>query len=706
MSAEPRRAPGSEAGRTGRALAAGLVAGAMLGAIEAVDRTRHLEAFLPGAGERAALALLIIGWLLLAGLASGVIAAVVLRVFLALRSAFGARVTLARAVAGAVSGAALAAWGLLALTLTVRFDHVLARAPQIAVLAALAGAAAVPVALAARDALRGRVPRAAGLGLRAALVPVVLGVYFVDAYFAPQSSYGVHVLFDTLLASCVWVLAWALRPPRWLGVGLGAATFVLIPWIHHAMRNMPELEVLLRTRTAISGRVVDGASFLLDFDGDGSAARLLVGGHDSRPFDPGVPPPLPGRGAPDQNARWARPAPDTIRLPAPEDRGRAAGRPNVVLLTLDACRADVMPGMRPGAPWLSGLRLSHPALDSLAPFAARWDAAYTPSAGTEDTFNSLFTGLDLPAILAGTPDARYLPQRMVAAGYAARAFANDAHFLTAPWGWPAVRRAPLRDAQTLARELVDFLATRPAGEPGFAWFHVMDLHAEVLRPWAPASYGLSSHLRTYERGFGRVDATVRTVMEELHRRGLDRNTLVVISADHGEEFGGHGHFHHNLSVYEPAIRVPLWVFGPGVTPGRRARATALQDLYPTLLEAAGVEPGAAAGRSLWPELRDSTFVPAPVPLYSFLPHRGFSRTYALVQHAERGQAALLEPWNGHKVIVRFGDECVEAYDVNRDPLERENLVARPPAWSDSLAMRLLVRVMGADAATRAIASWR
>src|SRR6185503_13297112 len=169
-------------------------------------------------------------------------------------------------------------------------------------------------------------------------------------------------------------------------------------------------------------------------------------------------------------------------------------------------------------------------------------------------------------------------------------------------------------------------------------------------------------------------------------------TLLVITADHGEELGGHGHYHHNLTLYQAAIRVPLWVMGPGIEPGIRAARVSLQAIYPTVIEAAGLTPGRSAGRSLWPVLRGTEPATSDSLIFSFLPQRGFSERYTLFPRVEIGQASLLDARRRHKVILRLGQGAWEAYDVSTDSLEIRNLAGSDATWPDSLR-RLLERMI-------------
>jgi arylsulfatase A-like enzyme len=80
------------------------------------------------------------------------------------------------------------------------------------------------------------------------------------------------------------------------------------------------------------------------------------------------------------------------------------------------------------------------------------------------------------------------------------------------------------------------------------------------------------------------------LLETFAARGLlERDTVVVLTADHGELLGEHGLLDHQYSLYQPLVRVPLVLHAPGrVEPGVSDRPVMALDLYPTLLELAGL----------------------------------------------------------------------------------------------------------------------
>lgn len=103
-----------------------------------------------------------------------------------------------------------------------------------------------------------------------------------------------------------------------------------------------------------------------------------------------------------------------------------------------------------------------------------------------------------------------------------------------------------------------------------------------------------------------IDDQVGRLLQFLQRQGLLHDTLVVFTSDHGEMLGDH-HLFRKCWPYEASSRVPYLVAPPaswGVTPGRSDAAVGLQDVMPTLLDAAGLDvPAACTGRSLLPVMR-------------------------------------------------------------------------------------------------------
>lgn len=120
------------------------------------------------------------------------------------------------------------------------------------------------------------------------------------------------------------------------------------------------------------------------------------------------------------------------------------------------------------------------------------------------------------------------------------------------------------------------------------------------------SADLKRLISLYDGAIHFVDAELARLFEGLRARGLEEDTLVMVTADHGEEFFEHGHKTHRRQLHMESIAVPLILSWPGGLPAGQVveETTGLVDLVPTLLSAAGVDgPVPTAGRDLLPLAR-------------------------------------------------------------------------------------------------------
>jgi len=111
----------------------------------------------------------------------------------------------------------------------------------------------------------------------------------------------------------------------------------------------------------------------------------------------------------------------------------------------------------------------------------------------------------------------------------------------------------------------------------------------------------------YHASVSFIDTQVGRVLDEIERLGLQENTLVVVTADHGWNLAEHGLFCKH-TLFEPSLRVPTIFSGPGIPAGAEIReVTEHVDLYPTICEALGIRPpGHVEGSSLWTALTRGT----------------------------------------------------------------------------------------------------
>jgi choline-sulfatase len=181
-------------------------------------------------------------------------------------------------------------------------------------------------------------------------------------------------------------------------------------------------------------------------------------------------------------------------------------------------------------------------------------------------------------------------------------------------------------------------------------------------------------VQAYHASISHMDSQLARVLEALDGLGLAKNTVVVFTSDHGYLLGQHGLW-QKQSLFDPAIRVPLLIAGPGVSEAGKAcgRPVELTDLFPTLAELCRVPtPAGISGRSLAPLLTDVT---ATVRTAAFSMVRG-------------GRSIRTERWRYTE--WNDGKEGVELYDHERDPGEMKNL-ANDPAHAATVAeMKVLL----------------
>jgi arylsulfatase A-like enzyme len=183
---------------------------------------------------------------------------------------------------------------------------------------------------------------------------------------------------------------------------------------------------------------------------------------------------------------------------------------------------------------------------------------------------------------------------------------------------------------------------------------------------AISSADLQALLSLYDGEIAYTDSLVGQVIDELDRLGLADRTVIILSADHGEEFADHGSYLHG-ALYDEVVRVPFIISGAGVeAAGRRVETQVrLLDLVPTVCEIAGVPvPEEAEGRSLAPFLRGENL--EELPTFSEV------RLWKAVRY------------NGYKLIHNAILEETELYDLRADPHEHVNLAEREPEIADMM----------------------
>jgi arylsulfatase A-like enzyme len=200
----------------------------------------------------------------------------------------------------------------------------------------------------------------------------------------------------------------------------------------------------------------------------------------------------------------------------------------------------------------------------------------------------------------------------------------------------------------------------------------------------------------YDGEIAYVDSLIGGLMDCLKRSGHYDDTLIILTADHGEHFGEHGMYSHVSSLYEPIVHIPLIVKfpgtdgGPGVCPG----LAQLVDIVPTIAHFTGAEPPHAAklkGRSL-----NQADAASPGHEFVFAEWEGRIPYFVRKRLIGKDSAAicdrLLAPMtmirDERYKLIRREDGAEELYDLDGDPQESENLATGHPDVAERLRTTL------------------
>lgn len=259
------------------------------------------------------------------------------------------------------------------------------------------------------------------------------------------------------------------------------------------------------------------------------------------------------------------------------------------------------------------------------------------------------------------------------------------HYFTLTTDSSAYAKAP-----TITENAIDWLAETWNGEESFfMWLHYMDVHY----PFAPPTRFLEELdieplsnrriaelngkmqenpdelskddvkdlLKLYDGEIRFTDHYVGKVLEELESRGTLEETIVVITADHGEAFGEHGRFGHHPYLYDELLRVPLVVSVPGATTRTVEQQVSLLDIAPTVYDLLEFDPpNSIQGKSFEPVFRGEKI----------------EERIAIATGMDGGTLACrTSEW---KCFWRVEEDDVELYNLKLDPEELEDMSADNP----------------------------
>ena len=393
--------------------------------------------------------------------------------------------------------------------------------------------------------------------------------------------------------------------------------------------------------------------------------------------------------------------------------------PNVVLITLDTTRADFLSCY--GYP-----EETSPRLDALAAEGTRFDLAVSTSAVTPVSHAGILTGRfnrehGLRVMMAGSgfridDHVPTLADLFKDAGYATLAvhsalpvsphFGLGRGFDVVEGFMPAGRNAGERVAARRSDESIGIVLDRleETAGPFFLWLHLWDPHdmhqlpPEDFMPVAE-ELGISEQDQVrwtravYAAEVRYMDSQIGRLLDELERAGRLANTIIAVTADHGEGLGDHGWALHRI-LYQEEIHVPLIVRVPGIDPVDSVeRLVRTVDVAPTLLDFAGLPASEGmSGSSLRPLMLPDPELPE-APRLAFVDQiNGYDLNAGLVlEHRPQDDFSYCAMDTDWKLVWRPNHpQLSELFHLAEDPNELDNRWA----WEHPEGLRLREALAG------------
>ncbi|MDD5308839.1 MAG: sulfatase-like hydrolase/transferase [Deltaproteobacteria bacterium] len=389
---------------------------------------------------------------------------------------------------------------------------------------------------------------------------------------------------------------------------------------------------------------------------------------------------------------------------APLPRGRIVVPPdwNVVLLIVDALRADAVPPARAdGQAWATAT--DTPFLDRWLQKAYRFRYAYSQAACTKKSIPPLLRSLESneDAAHTGVPLGRYVkslgrvpiasvtsfivePRKQVGHTYGSVEGALDGFEDVAVYHESAMDEMVPRTLSLLDRH---------RNAPFFAWVHSYAMHPPGYADGHTLTSTECSLTGCYERSLRWTDRQIEALHDGMRERGLLEKTVFILGSDHGQGMGERRLTSHGSTVWESVVRVPLAIWIPGRN-GRVIddRTVGNIDIVPTIGDLLGApQSPAQRGRSLVPLLAD--------PGTPWLRDYFFRSRVGDIVGVVRGR---------QKLIHDAEADAVYRYDLDKDPGERRNLYRKGSRIDERLLRSVLVESPErfarelADKATRAL----
>ncbi len=385
-----------------------------------------------------------------------------------------------------------------------------------------------------------------------------------------------------------------------------------------------------------------------------------------------------------------------------EEKPREATRLNLLLISIDTLRADRLSGYGYGKP-------TSPRIDALMNASVVFEDAHATSSWTLASFASLMTGLypsshqclsysskldDSYTTLAEIlRDQGYATASVVSHVFLGQKYGMQQGFEHAPEELVLPNMARSNEQITSPRvtdRALDWLraqAELPDEQPWYLFVHYFDPHVPYNAHEGFTERFGTNQLAHYDGEIAFTDHHIGRLLDGLEEFGPVDDTVVVLVADHGEEFSDHGGRLHGTNLFREVMQVPFMIRAPSAKPRRVSDTVSLVDFLPTALELLRVPESAipVAGRSLVPLLRGEDMEEAGALAELSLKTPFPADAYVL------GKWKLVvggrQPRDGGRPGASASDK-IRLFDREADPTEQRDLSARHPDLVETLKQRI------------------
>lgn len=398
---------------------------------------------------------------------------------------------------------------------------------------------------------------------------------------------------------------------------------------------------------------------------------------------------------PPEQKKQASAQPQAVPDPAPPVREEPPKptrpqRPlNVLLLTVDALRADM--------PWAGYEKPIAPHLTKLAEQSVVYENHRSISSYTAQTVATLMTGRFASTLYrTGMFFTNYfdsndwITESMQTAGVRTMAVHAHLYFDRAPgltqgydiWkmvpglSWNAQTDESVTSDRSI-KEIITLLED-PKNTQGqfFLWSHLMDPHDQYVKHEQSPDFGKDNRGR-YDSEVWYTDYWLGKLLEFGEKQPFWKDTVIIVSADHGEAFGEHGMYKHAFELWDVLARVPLLIKAPGAQPRRIEQPRTHLDIAPTILDFLGL-----------PALEGMQGVSLVDEIYGIEPPE--NREPIVLELAEdSNNPARRAIIVGNEKLIVFQDSWKKMlFDLAADPGEEKDLAEERPERVDELSAQL------------------